>query len=81
MTMTAAQTELKPLDTRTLIVGFILVGIAVAVTTVSYLLNMTFVYQWLVWIIGIALSGVLTEMIVFMAVRNPHFSFPWPGCV
>ena len=42
----------------TLIVGFILVGIAVAVTTVSYLLNMTFVYQWLVWIIGIAFAGV-----------------------
>jgi len=81
MTTTAAQTELKPLDTRTLIVGFILVGIAVAVTTVSYLLNMTFVYQWLVWIIGIALSGILTEMIVIMAVGNPHFSFPWPGCV
>ena len=48
MTTTAAQTELKPLEVRTLIVGFVLVGIAVAVTTVSYLLNMTFVYQWLV---------------------------------
>lgn len=58
MTTTAAQTELKPLETRTLIVGFIQVGIAVAVTTVSYLLNMTFVYQWLVWIIGIAFAGV-----------------------
>jgi len=58
MTTAVAQTELKPLEVRTLIVGFILVGIAVAVTTVSYLLNMTFVYQWLVWIIGIAFAGV-----------------------
>ena len=58
MTTAVAQTELKPLEVRTLIIGFILVGIAVAVTTVSYLLNMTFVYQWLVWIIGIAFAGV-----------------------
>ncbi len=29
MTTTVAQTELKPLETRTLIIGFILVGIAV----------------------------------------------------
>jgi hypothetical protein len=58
MTTTVAQTELKPLETGTLIVGFILVGIAVAVTTVSYLLNMTFIYQWLVWVIGIAFAGV-----------------------
>ena len=58
MTTTVAQTELKPLEVRTLIVGFILVSLTVAVTTVSYFLNMTFVYQWLVWIIGIAFAGV-----------------------
>jgi hypothetical protein len=58
MTTAVAQTELKPLEVRTLIIGFILVGITVAVTAVSYLLNMTFVYQWLVWIIGIAFAGV-----------------------
>ena len=81
MTTTVAQTELKPLETKTLIVGFILIGIAVAVTTFSYLLNMTFVYQWLVWIIGIAFAGVLTGMIVFMVVGNPIFSFPWSGYV
>lgn len=135
MTTAVAQTKLKPLEIRTLIVGFILVGIADAVTTVRYLLNMIFVYQWLVWIICIAfagvalitlewirayrspaveapggfsltcnmvplgvtlfsvatlkgvctkasaaISGVLSGMIVFMAVGNPLFSFPWSGC-
>jgi len=28
-----------------------------------------------------AISGVLSGMIVFMAVGNPLFSFPWSGCV
>jgi hypothetical protein len=27
------------------------------------------------------LSGVLTGMIVFMAVGNPLVGFPWTGCV
>jgi hypothetical protein len=77
MTTTAAQTELKPLETRTLIVGFILVGIAVAVTTVSYLLNMTFVYQWLVWIIGIAFAGVALISIEWTrAFRSPAGEAP-----
>ena len=77
MTTTAAQTELKPLETRTLIVGFILVGIAVAVTTVSYLLNMTFVYQWLVWIIGIAFAGVaLLSLEWTRAFRSPARDAP-----
>lgn len=77
MTTTAAQTELKPLETRTLIVGFILVGIAVAVTTVSYLLNMTFVYQWLVWIIGIAFAGVaLLSLEWTRTLRNPTIDTP-----
>jgi hypothetical protein len=58
LTTSVAQTELKPFEVRALIVGFVLVGLAVALTTVSYLLNMTFVYQWLVWIIGIAFAGV-----------------------
>jgi len=38
MTTAVAKTELKPLEVRTLIISFILVGIAVAVT-VSYQLN------------------------------------------
>ena len=77
MTTAAAQTELKPLEVRTLIVGFILVGIAVAVTTVSYLLNMTFVYQWLVWIIGIAFAGVaLISLEWVRAFRGPTTDSP-----
>ncbi|MCJ7535291.1 MAG: hypothetical protein WBD62_10945 [Anaerolineales bacterium] len=27
-----------------------------------------------------AISGVLSGMIVFIAVSNPLFSFPWSGC-
>jgi hypothetical protein len=77
MTTTVAQTELKPLEVRTLIIGFILVGIAVAVTTVSYLLNMTFVYQWMVWIIGIAFAGVaLITLEWTRAFRNPAGDTP-----
>ena len=77
MTTTVAQTELNPLEVRTLIVGFILVGIAVAVTTVSYLLNMTFVYQWLVWIIGIAFAGVaLITLEWTRAFRSPTQEAP-----
>jgi hypothetical protein len=68
---------MKPLEVRTLIVGFILVGIAVAVTTVSYLLNMTFVYQWLVWIIGIAFAGVaLISLEWTRAFRSPTSDAP-----
>lgn len=58
MTAAITQTDLRPLERQTVVVGFLLVGIAVAVTAVSYLLNMTFVYQWLVWVIGIAFIGV-----------------------
>ncbi|MCK4898459.1 MAG: hypothetical protein KAS38_06770, partial [Anaerolineales bacterium] len=68
---------MKPLEVRTLIVGFILVGLAVAVTTVSYLLNMTFVYQWLVWIIGIAIAGVaLIALEWTRALRSPAQEAP-----
>jgi len=42
------------LEVLTVTVGLILAGLAIAITGVSYLLNMTFDYQWLVWIIGIA---------------------------
>jgi hypothetical protein len=77
MTTTVAQTELKLLEVRTLIVGFIMVGIAVTVTAVSYLLNMTFVYQWLVWIIGIAFAGVaLISLEWTRAFRSPSTDAP-----
>ena len=114
MSIAIARERLNPLEMGTLVVGFLITGIAIAVTTVSYALNMTFQYQWLVWVItaafgavalitlawplavtlfsvtalrGIrprasaALSGVMTGMIVFMAVGNPLFGFPWAGCV
>jgi len=44
----------KLLEVRAIQVGFILAGFVIAVTGVSYLLNMEFQYQWLVWIIGVA---------------------------
>jgi hypothetical protein len=45
-------------ETRAASVGFILVGIGVAVTAVSYVLNMTFPLQWLVWGLGVAFAAV-----------------------
>ena len=44
----------KPLEVRAVQAGFILAGFVIAVTGVSYLLNMEFQYQWLVWVIGVA---------------------------
>ncbi len=62
MGSTNTQTTLKPLEVRTATVGLILVGLAIVITGVSYILNMTFTYQWLVWIVGIAFItvGILT---------------------
>lgn len=52
------QPGLKPPELRTLYAGFLLVGLAVAVTAASYVLNMTFSIQWLVWVIGFAFAAV-----------------------
>jgi hypothetical protein len=62
MEYTTTQTTLKPLEVRTATVGLILAGLAIVVTGVSYILNMTFTYQWLVWIVGITFIavGILT---------------------
>lgn len=77
MTTTIAQSELKPLEVRTIVVGFILVGLTIGVTTVSYFLNMTFIIQWLVWIIGIAFAGVaLITLVWTRAFRNPAGESP-----
>jgi hypothetical protein len=56
------QTDKKTVEVITISVGLILTGLAIAITGVSYLLNMTFTYQWLVWIIGIAfvIVGLIT---------------------
>ena len=48
----------KKLEAIFLIIGLLLAGLAIAITGVSYLLNMTFDYQWLVWIVGIAFIAV-----------------------
>jgi len=52
------QPALTPRELRTLNAGFLLVGIAIGVTAVSYVLNMTFSVQWLVWVIGFAFAVV-----------------------
>lgn len=53
--------SVKPIDSRELMaltVGFWLAGVTVAATAASYLLNMTFSIQVLVWIIGAAFGAV-----------------------
>ena len=50
----SSQTGSKSLEIRIFQVGFLLAGLVIAVTGVSYLMNMEFQYQWLVWIIGAA---------------------------
>ena len=58
MTTENTHSDVRPLETRTLSVGFLLVGLAIAVTTVSYVWNMSFSYQWLVWAVGGAFAAV-----------------------
>ena len=58
MSNAIARTGLKPLEKWTIVVGFLLSGIIIGVVAVSYLLNMTFRYQFLVWVIGVAFAGV-----------------------
>jgi len=41
-----------------LTIGLVLSGIAIAITGISYSMHMTFDYQWLVWIVGIAFIAV-----------------------
>jgi predicted neutral ceramidase superfamily lipid hydrolase len=53
-----ARTDMEPLEKQVVRVGFWLAGLVIAVTAVSYLLNMTFRYQFLVWVIGIAFAAV-----------------------
>lgn len=48
----------KKLENIFLTMGLILAGLAIAITGVSYLMYMTFNYQWLVWMIGIAFIAV-----------------------
>jgi hypothetical protein len=58
METTARQSTATPTEIRSASIGFILVGLGVAVTAVSYVLNMTFPLQWLVWTLGAAFAAV-----------------------
>jgi hypothetical protein len=58
MNASSHQEGMNPLERRTIQVGFVLAGLVIAVTGVSYLLNMEFQYQWLVWVIGVAFVAV-----------------------
>ena len=62
MAINNAKTELNRLEVRIISIGLILAGIAIAITGVSYILNMSFTYQWLVWAVGLAfvVVGLLT---------------------
>jgi hypothetical protein len=74
------QKGLKPLEVRTIQVGFVLAGLVIAVTGVSYLLNMEFQFQWLVWIIGVAFIGVgLITVEWLRAYRRPQGDVPKGG--
>ena len=58
MVKTNTEIELNRLEVRIISIGLILPGIAIAITGVSYILNMTFTYQWLVWAVGLAFVAV-----------------------
>jgi len=58
METTTSRDGFNSLEQRTMFIGFILAGLTIAITGVSYLMNMTFIYQWLVWMIGISFVAV-----------------------
>jgi len=52
------RTGLNSLEVWTVSVGLILAGLAIAITGVSYISNMAFSPQWLVWVVGLAFLAV-----------------------
>jgi hypothetical protein len=54
--------SIEKLEIRAISIGLILSGLAIVITGVSYILNMNFTYQWLVWVVGLAfiVVGLLT---------------------
>jgi hypothetical protein len=77
MENTIKRTGLKPLEVRTVVVGFLLSGIVIGVTALSYVLNMTFRYQFLVWVIGIAFAAVALLLLEWpRAFRSPPGELP-----
>jgi hypothetical protein len=49
-------------EIRGISIGLILAGLAIVITGISYIFNMNFTYQWLVWVVGLAfiIVGFLT---------------------
>ena len=62
-------TDLKPLELWTIVVGFLLAGIVIAVVAVSYLLHSPFPIRVLVWVIGVA-AFVLTSLATLYPARR-----------
>lgn len=52
------QTGLNRLEVRTVTIGFVLVGIVIAVVAMSYVTYSPFPIRWLVWVIGVAFAAV-----------------------
>ena len=66
------QSDPKRLEVHILSAGFLLLGVAVAVTTASYVSNMAFSHQWLVWTVGVAFAAVaLVALECPRALRHP----------
>lgn len=77
MSIAIVRERLNPLEMGTLVAGFLMVGVAIAVTTVSYALNMTFQYQWLVWVITAAFGAVALITLAWpLAFRYPPGAAP-----
>ena len=58
MTTAKIRSDVSPLETRTLSVGFLLVGLAIALTTVCFVSILSLSYLWLVWGVGGAFAAV-----------------------
>lgn len=77
MSIAVVRERLNPLEMGTLVAGFLLAGVAIAVTTVSYALNMEFQYQWLVWVITAAFGAVALITLAWpLLFRNPPAEAP-----
>ena len=62
---------------QTIVAGFVLAGIVIAVVAVSYLLNSPFLIKILVWVIGVAFAGVALLALAWpRAFRRPPSEAP-----
>jgi hypothetical protein len=62
MEETNPEKSINKLEVWGVTTGLILAGLAIVITGISYILNMNFTYQWLVWVVGLAfvVVGLLT---------------------